>query len=84
MELRVGSMVVPAQGGVDLCTDLSLYDFNVTFTRGHIGIIVELLEKPDKFDEKACTYAKVLSSTGHSGWCVARFLKPASQHRSSL
>jgi hypothetical protein len=84
MELRVGSMVVPAQGGVDLCTDLSLYYETTTFTRHHIGIIVELLEKPDKFDEKPCTYAKVLSSTGHSGWCVSRFLKPASQHRGSL
>ncbi len=83
MELRVGSMVVA--DGVDLCTDLSLYDFNVTFTRGHIGIIVEITEVPNAFESwHTVTYAKVLSSTGHSGWCVARFLKPASQHRSSL
>ena len=83
MDLRVGSMVVPVGGGVDLCTDLSLYYETTTFTQHHIGIIVEITEEHNEFDEKPRTYTKVLSSTGHSGWCVSRFLKPASQHRSS-
>jgi hypothetical protein len=46
---------------------------------------VEITEVPNAFESwHTVTYAKVLSSTGHSGWCVARFLKPASQHRGSL
>ena len=66
---------------VDLCTDPSLCYSATIFSRYQLGIIVELLETPDAIGREQITYAKVLSSTGHIGWCVARFLIPASQYR---
>lgn len=80
MELRVGNMVT-TPSYVDLCTDPSLYHSSTIFNKHQLGIIVELLETPGVFSREKITYVKVLSSTGHIGWCVARFLIPASQYR---
>ena len=80
MDLRFGNMVT-TPSYVDLCTDPSLYYSSTIFSRYQLGIIVELLETPDAIGREQITYAKVLSSTGHIGWCVARFLIPASQYR---
>ena len=80
MDLRVGNMVT-TPSYVDLCTDPSLYRSSTIFSRYQLGIVVELLETPDAIGREQITYAKVLSSSGHIGWCVARFLIPASQYR---
>ena len=80
MELRVGNMVT-TPSYVDLCTDPSLYYSSTIFSRYQLGIIVELLETPDAVGREQVTYVKVLSSSGHIGWCMARFLIPASQYR---
>lgn len=80
MDLRVGSMVT-TPSYVDLCTDPSLYTSSTIFSKYELGVIVELLESPDVFGRENVTFVKVLTSTGHTGWCVARFLIPASQYR---
>jgi len=80
MNLRVGNMVTTTTY-VDLCTDPSLYTSSTIFSRYQLGIIVELLEALDALGREKVTYVKVLSSSGHIGWCMARFLIPASQYR---
>ena len=80
MDLRVGNMVT-TPSYVDLCTDPSLYTSSTIFSKYQLGIVVELLEALDALGREKVTYVKVLSSTGHVGWCVARFLIPASQYR---
>lgn len=80
MDLRVGNMVTTTTY-VDLCTDPSLYTSSTIFSKYELGIIVERLEAPDVFGREQVIFVKILSSTGHIGWCVDRFLIPASQYR---
>jgi hypothetical protein len=80
MALRVGNMVT-TPSYVDLCTDPSLYRSSTIFSRYELGIVVELLEALDALGREQVTYVKVLSSSGHIGWCMSRFLIPASQYR---
>ena len=72
--IAVGSLVTSCGAGVDLCTDQNLYTTAGVFDKRQLGIVVDTQERPDALG-RTIVYARVLSSGGYSGWCVARFLR---------
>ena len=72
--IAVGSLVTSCGGGVDLCTDQSLYTAAGVFDKHQLGIVVETQKHLDALG-RVIFYARVISSGGYSGWCVARFLR---------
>ena len=75
---KVGAQVVPVHQ-VDLCSDSELTYWSGDFKRDEVGIIIELEEKTRWFDG-ATLYARVLTSSGSTGWCSSRFLIDIRHH----
>ena len=75
MELRIGDPVTTIGGGVDLCTGPDLYRSIAVLERDQLGIVLETYDQPVTHSpHQIVRYAKVLSPSGISGWCVSRFL----------
>ena len=75
MELRIGDPVTTIGGGVDLCTGPDLYRSIAVLERDQLGIVLETYDQPVPHSpHQIVRYAKVLSPSGISGWCVSRFL----------
>lgn len=75
MELHIGDPVTTIAGGVDLCTGPDLYRSIAVLERDQLGIVLETYDQPVQHTpHQIVRYAKVLSPSGISGWCVSRFL----------
>jgi len=75
---KVGDQVVPVHQ-VDLCHDSELTYWSGEFKRGEVGVIIETVTKHRWFDG-VTIYARVLTSSGSTGWCSSRFLIDIRHH----
>jgi len=76
--MKVGDQVFPVHK-VDLCSDSELLYWTGDFGRDEIGIVIQLETKHRWFDGDTI-YARVLTSSGVSGWCSSRFLIDADHY----
>ena len=75
---KVGDQVVPVHQ-VDLCSDSELLYSTGDFKRGEVGVVLALESKRGWFEGETI-YARVLTSTGATGWCSSRFLIDIRHH----
>jgi len=75
---KVGDQIVPVHQ-VDLCSDSELTYWSGDFKRGEVGVIIEIETKHRWYDGDTI-YARVLTSSGSTGWCSSRFLIDIRHH----
>lgn len=74
MEFKPGMLVSPTTRCVDLCFEIDMYRLATILEQDEVGIVVKTRTR-NVFGITE-HYARILSPSGISGWCLEKFLRP--------